>query len=324
MRAMELLNPEGSVESGAGEDELLPEPDGEKLATAQEETPALGGDLLVEADAEAESEIETGGRAPENGAASPEADEPLDPGLVQLFVEAKNEVQESVLASELPDIPIQDLLSELVSLSRCLGIEPPAPAEPANEGASTEGERPPDLQAARPPLVGSRRHALHGLLLSLTLVTAIASVLVGADRIVGSRQSQDPKPPAVVTTTHPGVVVRQVHPGQATLEPAPGATPTSVPTRQPAYVIYTVQRGDTLTSIAAAFGISLDHILWTNPDVIDDPNLLLVGDNLLIPSVAGMIYYVKPGDVLSVLGRLLPAQEPDDSGPPPRQPNHPD
>jgi spore germination protein YaaH len=91
--------------------------------------------------------------------------------------------------------------------------------------------------------------------------------------------------------------------------------PTS--TRQPAYFIYTVERGDTLTSIAATFGLSLDHILWTNPDVIDDPNLLLVGDRLLIPNVAGMIYYVKPGDVLSAIGRLLPDRGPDDPGLPP-------
>ena len=136
---MELLGPEGAAESGSGEDELLPEPDGEKLATAQEETPALGGDLLVEADAEAESEIETGGRTPENGAASPETDEPLDPGLVQLFVEAKNEVQEATMASELPDIPIQDLLSDLVSVSRDLGISPRARVEPKQDRPRGEG-----------------------------------------------------------------------------------------------------------------------------------------------------------------------------------------
>ena len=87
--------------------------------------------------------------------------------------------------------------------------------------------------------------------------------------------------------------------------------------------MYTVQRGDTLTSIAAAFGISLDHAIWANPDVIDDPDLLLVGDRLLIPSVAGMIYFIKPGDVLSAIGRLLPAREPGGSGLPPGRPQPP-
>jgi len=319
---MDVFGLEGAAVSGTGENELLPQPDGEGLATTQEETPALGRDPLVEPGAEVGSEADARERAPENGAAAPETDEPLDPALVQLFLEANAEAQEAALASELPDIPIQDLLNELVSLSRRLGIEPPARAEPANGGDSAEPECSPHSEAARLPLAGSRRHALHGLLLSLTLVMAIASVLIGADRMVSSGQNQGPKPPAVATAQS-GVAVRQVHPDQPALEPTTDATPTPTTTRQPAYFMYTVQRGDTLTSIAAAFGISLDHAIWANPDVIDDPDLLLVGDRLLIPSVAGMIYYVKPGDVLSAIGRLLPAREPGGSGLPPGRPQPP-
>ena len=321
---MDVLGLEGAAVRGTGEDELLPQPDGEGLASTQEETPALGGDPLAELGAEVGSEADTGGRLPVNGAA-PETDEPLDPALEQLFRQANAEAQESLAASELPDIPIQDLLNELVSLGRCLGIEPLAraqPAEPANRGDSGEPECPPHSEAARLPLFGSRRHALHGLLLSLTLVMAIASVLIGADRMVSSAQNQSPKPPAVATANS-GVAVRQVPPDQPTLQPAPEATPAPTTTRQPAYFMYTVQRGDTLTAIAAAFGLSLDHIIWANPETIDDPDLLLTGDRLLIPSVTGMIYYVKPGDVLSAIGRLLPAREPDTSGNAPGRPQPP-
>jgi hypothetical protein len=302
---------------------------------------------LVEPGAEVGGDPHAEARPSENGAASPETDEPLDPALVRLFLEANAEAEASVAASELPDIPIQDLLNELVSLSRSLGIERPSRAEPANGEDSAEPKCPPHSEAARPPLAGSwytlrgllprarllllasirrdalhdlflrarlplagsRRHALHGLLLSLTLVMAIASVLIGADRMVSSGQNQESAPPAVATAPS-GVAVRQVHPDQPTLEPTPAPTAT----RQPAYFMYTVQRGDTLTAIAAAFGLNLDHILWANPEHIDDPDLLHVGDRLLIPSLAGMIYYVKPGDVLSAIGRLLPAREPDDSG----------
>ena len=308
MTLMELLGPEGAAESGAGEDDLSPQPEGEALDTTQQETREPGGDILVDVGYDPDSEAYAGRRAPENGAASPETDEPLDPALLQLFAEAKNEAQETVLASELPDIPIQDLLSDLVSLSRSLGIEqPPARAEPINGGGdSLEPERSPAPDAARPSLAGFRRYALHGLLLSLTLAMAITSVLVGADRIVSSGGNQDPTPSASATAiVYPGVVVSQVHPSQPVLEPTPG-TPGPTPTRQPTYFVYTIRRGDTLTAIAAAFGLSLDHMLWINPDVIDDPKLLLVGDKLLIPSVAGTIYYVKPGNILSVLGRLLP------------------
>jgi LysM repeat protein len=306
-------------------------------------------------------EVDGGGRAPDNGAFSPETEEPLDPSLVELFLEAKKEVEESVPASDLPDIPIQDLLSELVSLRRSLRVERPEPvlsgaegpvlsgaegpvAEPTDGGeGSAEPEEPPSLETAPPSLqpeadpppslqpeaepppavAGLRRHALHGLLLILTLVLAIASVLMGANRIISTKQGYTPTPSATATT-EPGVVVSQVHPTQATLEPvlsgaegpAAEASPEPAPAQRLAYVIYTVERGDTLASIIAAFGISPDHVLWANPDVIDDPNLLPAGEKLLIPSVGGLIYHLKHGDVLSVIGRLLAAQGPDGSGSP--------
>jgi LysM repeat protein len=338
---MDALGLEGAAVTGT-EDELPPQPDGEVLASTQEEAPALRGDPLVEPGAEVGSEADTVGRLPANGAAL-ETDEPLDPALEQLFRQANAEAQESLAAAELPDIPIRDLLDELVSLGRCLGIEPSTRAEPVNE---EEPERSPPSEASRPslagswhalrdllsrarlplagirrdalhdlflrarlPLAGSRRHALHGLLLSLTLVMAIASVLIGADRMVSSGQNQSPTP-SVVATAPSGVAVRQVQSDQPTSE----ATPAPTATRQPAYFMYAVQRGDTLTAIAAAFGLSLDHILWANPETIDDPDLIHVGDRLLIPSLTGMIYYVKPGDILSAIGRVLPAQPPDGPG----------
>jgi LysM repeat protein len=317
---MALLEPEDPL-SGAGEAGLPPQPDGDRPATTQEETLTRDGDLVPEIGAPADSDP----RPPEIVAAL-EVDEPLDPALEELFREANAEAEEDALVPELPDIPIRELLNELVSLGRSLGIEPSAHVESANGAeASAEPERPPipedrptTSESGWPPPGFSRRHALHTMLLSLTLVMAIASLLVGADHIVSGGQNQSPQPRAVATIT-PGVAVRQVQPGGST----PEATPTPAATRQPAYFLYTVQRGDTLTAIAASFGLSLDHILWTNPDVIDDPDLLLVGDKLLIPNVAGMIYYVEPGDILSVIGRLLPNRAPDDSGTPSRRPGPP-
>jgi LysM repeat protein len=340
---MDVPGLEGAAMSGAGEDQLPPQPDGEGPATTQEEAPVPGGDPPAELAVEGHTKAGPS----ENGAASPEVDEPLDPGLVRLFLEANAEAEASVTASELPDIPIQDLLNELVSLSRSLGIERPYHAEPAT-GQDSAPKRMPHSEAARLLLAsfwshalrglllkarlllaGSQRHALRdlfvrvrlplaGILLALTLVMAIASVLIGVDRMISSEENQGQQPPTAATAPS-GVVVRQVHPDQPTLEP----TPTPTATRQPAYFMYTVQRGDTLTAIAAAFGLSLDNILWANPEHVDDPDLLHVGDRLLIPNVAGMIYYVKPGDILSAIGRLLPAREPDDSGLPPGRPQPP-
>jgi hypothetical protein len=92
-------------------------------APAEAEARAPEGDLLTQIGAEADSEIEAEG-------GSPQEDEPLDPELLDIFREAKNEVLESTLASELEDIPAQDLLTDLMGVSRQLGTALRARARP--------------------------------------------------------------------------------------------------------------------------------------------------------------------------------------------------
>jgi LysM repeat protein len=367
VRSMALIEPE-EAPTGAGEAGLPPHSDADELTATQEESPPPDSDLLMEIETQTDDNAEglatTQEKSPppdedltfQMGApvdsnprerppeivAALDADEPLDPALEQLFLEANAEAAESALVSEPPDIPMRELLNELVALGRSLGIEPSAHAESSNAAqASAELERSPTLEDRpatpedhpatpedRPATLDtrwpmptfSRSHALNGMLLSLTLVMAVASVLIGADHIISGGQNQNPQLPAVATVT-PGVAVRQV-PNQPDVEPAQ-APPTATATPPSAYFLYTVQEGDTLTAIAATFGLSLDHILWTNPDVIDDPDLLLVGDKLLIPNVAGIIYYVEPGDVLSAIGHLLPTPVPEESGTPSGRPGPP-
>lgn len=121
-------------ESGEEEKELVLDTDAEPQALAQDtpeaeeeaDTPSEGealapeGDLMTQIGAEAE-----GG--------SPQGDDPLDPDLLDIFRAAKNEVQESTLASELEDIPAQDLLSDLVGVSHRLHAMPRPPAEPGQD-----------------------------------------------------------------------------------------------------------------------------------------------------------------------------------------------
>ena len=61
---------------------------------------------------------------------------------------------------------------------------------------------------------------------------------------------------------------------------------------------YTVQPGETMESIAARFGITTDQIRWSN-------NLktttVSAGQNLLIPTVPGIVYTVKSGDTVESL-----------------------
>jgi murein DD-endopeptidase MepM/ murein hydrolase activator NlpD len=55
---------------------------------------------------------------------------------------------------------------------------------------------------------------------------------------------------------------------------------------QPSGPVYIVQGGDNLTSIAAQFGITQDELIAAN--AITDPNLLAVGDQLIIPGLEGI------------------------------------
>lgn len=60
-------------------------------------------------------------------------------------------------------------------------------------------------------------------------------------------------------------------------------------------VDYTVQRGDTISTIAEKFGISTDTIRWEN-DLTGDS--ITVGDSLKILPVTGISYKVQSGDTI--------------------------
>ncbi|HZU77255.1 MAG TPA: LysM peptidoglycan-binding domain-containing protein, partial [Dehalococcoidia bacterium] len=66
---------------------------------------------------------------------------------------------------------------------------------------------------------------------------------------------------------------------------------------QPLYYDHVVQPGDTVSTIAARYGISVDTVVWNNP-LITDPNQLFVGQTLRIPATNGVLYDVHLGDTL--------------------------
>ncbi len=61
--------------------------------------------------------------------------------------------------------------------------------------------------------------------------------------------------------------------------------------------IYDVQSGDTVSSIAAAFGISTSTVLWAND--LGSWSYIRPGDELKIPPVSGVLHTVKNGDTLN-------------------------
>lgn len=64
---------------------------------------------------------------------------------------------------------------------------------------------------------------------------------------------------------------------------------------------YTVEEGDSLSSIASYFGISLETLLWAND--LNKNSLIKPGQKLIILPVSGVIYMVKDGDTLSQIAK---------------------
>jgi len=75
---------------------------------------------------------------------------------------------------------------------------------------------------------------------------------------------------------------------QASPTPAPSASvvttgePSATPLPTPAQVVHTVKAGDSLTKIAATYGVTVDEILAVNPK-ITNPNRIAIGDKIVIP-----------------------------------------
>lgn len=69
-------------------------------------------------------------------------------------------------------------------------------------------------------------------------------------------------------------------------------------------ITYTVEKGDTLSTIAQKFDISIDTIKWAN-DLIGDS--LTVGDTLKILPVTGMVHKVSKGDSVYTIAKKYDA-----------------
>lgn len=77
---------------------------------------------------------------------------------------------------------------------------------------------------------------------------------------------------------------------------------TVIPDRGRATIeTYTVQSGDTVLGIAEKYGLQPETIQWSNPGIESNPDLLRIGDKLVIPPVNGLVHTVAPGDTLSSL-----------------------
>jgi LysM repeat protein len=65
---------------------------------------------------------------------------------------------------------------------------------------------------------------------------------------------------------------------------APSASVAPTPVPAPTQTIYLVQPGDTLSKIANQFGISLAELIAANRETLPNPDVLAIGDQLIIPT----------------------------------------
>ncbi len=151
-----------------------------------------------------------------------------------------------------------------------------------------------------------RRPLLHGLVLGLICFGVFSSLFVsktfpsqlkGDAPIAGlslpSVGAQAVEEPVLTSSALPGTVRR----GEAE-EAVSGAREEPTATPSSSYQFYVVQEGDTASSIAAQFGISLQYLLWNNAE-LSDGDFLEVGQVLIIPFGDGIIHYVRYGETLS-------------------------
>jgi len=74
---------------------------------------------------------------------------------------------------------------------------------------------------------------------------------------------------------------------------------TTIPKRvRTEVIVYTVQAGDTLLDIAERFGISGETIMWANGRMEENPDLLAIGQELILLPVSGVYHTVQENDTL--------------------------
>jgi murein DD-endopeptidase MepM/ murein hydrolase activator NlpD len=161
------------------------------------------------------------------------------------------------------------------------------------------------------------RHITHGALaLVLLLVTGLSQVNLPWGKfnaIRPLRLEEAPAQPAadVVPVGAPltlpaelpdsrvDVLVRRAVLGTASNNETETAASAVVAAVGPAIRSYAVETGDTITGIAEKFGLNPETLIWSNPELEYNPDLLSVGQTLTILPVNGVYHQVGGGDTIA-------------------------
>ncbi len=118
--------------------------------------------------------------------------------------------------------------------------------------------------------------------------------------------------PASAEEPGQGAVVAMANPALAGGKLVRAAVPfTLIPERPKTdLVVHTVEAGDTLYDIADKYHITADTLVWAN-NLEDNPDLLRLGQQLIILPVNGVLHVVADGDTLDSIAKKYNAKASD-------------
>jgi LysM repeat protein len=141
-----------------------------------------------------------------------------------------------------------------------------------------------------------------------------SSPLLGPLASIVAPQSTEVPPQAAASAPEPTLVAVQNQTAQTETSTAPQAapaasqtepaspfagisTPPPEPPKRTGMVHHLVTSGEVLWQIADQYGLRPETVVWAND--LDNPDLLQVGEDLLIPPEDGVLYTIRPGDRLA-------------------------
>ena len=156
-----------------------------------------------------------------------------------------------------------------------------------------------------------------GLVASATICSLAFLVTALLERpVITALANAEPTDAASVTTAPSPFTPTASPPPTATVAPRATASPqptqarpTPTPSDAPASRTHTVQAGETLSTIAARYGVSLEEIVSLND--VPDPDLLCAAQSIMLPSSARLPEQDAPEpDTTVVPGGLSPSLVP--------------
>ncbi len=149
------------------------------------------------------------------------------------------------------------------------------------------------------------RFALHlvVVLLALGIVAVTQVTLPEVDFLLPTPTPAPELGERSVTTIPTNRGVDRLVGGSTLLFPAPVAHTVRTERERMQVITYTVQPNDNVWAIAQGFGLKAETVLWANPRVESSPDLLSVGQVLVIPPVDGIYYTVQKGDTVEKLAK---------------------